>query len=176
MDSSTRESSIADGGTRFSPGRRRGLLYDAWRRFARDRLAIVGLIALAVIGAAAVGAPSLARYAPDEVDMANLDAAPGGSHWFGTDDLGRDEFSRALHAGRVSLSIGVFSAAVAAFVGTSIGGAAGFYGGLIDSALMRLTDIVLSIPSLPLVIVLSAIVKPSPSLLILIIAMLQSTC
>jgi len=110
------------------------------------------------------------RYAPNQVDLNAPDAAPSSAHWFGTDDLGRDEFSRALHAGRVSLSIGVFSAAVAAFVGTSIGGAAGFYGGFIDSALMRLTDIVLSIPSLPLVIVLSAIVKPSPLLLILIIA------
>jgi peptide/nickel transport system permease protein len=146
------------------------LLGDAWRRFARDRLARTGLAVLAIVACAAIAAPRLVRHAPNQVDLTATDAAPSAAHWFGTDDLGRDEFSRALHAGRVSLSIGVFSAAVAAVVGTGIGGAAGFYGGLIDSALMRLTDIVLSIPSLPLVIVLSAIVKPSPLLLILIIA------
>jgi peptide/nickel transport system permease protein len=150
--------------------RRRGLLPDAWRRFVRDHLAAAGLVALLIIGGASAAAPSLTRSAPNQVDMTNPDSAPTASHWFGTDDLGRDEFSRALYAGRVSLSIGVLSAAVASVVGTALGSTAGFYGGVIDSSLMRLTDVVLSIPSLPLVIVISAIAKPSPLLLILIIA------
>ena len=152
------------------PFRRSSLWRDAWRRFARDRLALAGGVMLAVLALAAAGAPLLTRYAPDEVDLASLDAAPSAAHWFGTDDLGRDEFSRALYAGRVSLSIGVGSAFVSASVGTTVGAAAGYYGGLVDSALMRLTDVVLSVPPLPLVIVLSAIVKPSPTTLILIIA------
>ncbi|HLN12100.1 MAG TPA: ABC transporter permease [bacterium] len=152
------------------PLRRSGLWLDAWRRFARDRLALAGGVVLAVLALAAAGAPLFTQYAPDQVDLQSLDAAPSAAHWFGTDDLGRDEFSRALYAGRVSLSIGVASALVSASVGTTVGAAAGYYGGIVDSALMRLTDVVLSIPPLPLVIVLSAIVKPSPLTLILIIA------
>lgn len=135
-----------------------------------NRVTAFAFALLLVIVAAALLGPFVVPYDPLASDTAMALKPPSAAHWFGTDDLGRDEFSRALHAGRVSLSIGVFSAAVAAVVGTGIGGAAGFYGGHIDSALMRLTDIVLSIPSLPLVIVLSAIVKPSPLLLILIIA------
>jgi len=150
--------------------RKSSLYRDTWRRFARDRLAIGGLIILLTLGLAAGSAPLLARFAPNQVDLRKLDAAPSRAHWFGTDDLGRDEFSRALYAGRVSLSIGVLSAAVAAVVGTTVGSSAGYYGGGVDSVLMRATDVVLSIPPLPLVIVLSAIAKPSPLILILIIA------
>ena len=150
--------------------RKSSLYRDTWRRFARDRLAIGGLIILLTLGLAAGSAPLLARFAPNQVDLRKLDAAPSRAHWFGTDDLGRDEFSRALYAGRVSLSIGVLSAVVAAVIGTTVGSSAGYYGGGVDSVLMRATDVVLSIPPLPLVIVLSAIAKPSPLILILIIA------
>jgi len=150
--------------------RRSSLLRDAWRRFERDRLAAAGAVVLLVLAIGAAAAPLFTRYAPNQVDLAGLDVAPSAVHWFGTDDLGRDAFSRALYAGRVSLSIGVGAAAVSAVVGTAVGSTAGYYGGVVDSVLMRATDVVLSIPPLPLVIVLSAIVKPSPQILILIIA------
>jgi peptide/nickel transport system permease protein len=150
--------------------RRASLLRDAWRRFERDRLAAAGAVVLLVLAIGAAAAPLFTRYAPNQVDLAGLDVAPSAVHWFGTDDLGRDAFSRALYAGRVSLSIGVGAAAVSAVVGTAVGSTAGYYGGVVDSVLMRATDVVLSIPPLPLVIVLSAIVKPSPQILILIIA------
>jgi peptide/nickel transport system permease protein len=152
------------------PPRRSSLLLDTWHRFERDRLAAAGGIVLLALAVAAAGAPVFTRYAPNEVDLARLDAAPAAIHWFGTDDLGRDEFSRALYAGRVSLSIGVGSAIVAALAGTAVGATAGYHGGVVDSLLMRVTDVMLSIPPLPLVIVLSAIAKPSPTILILIIA------
>jgi len=152
------------------PLRRSNLLLDTWHRFERDRLAAAGGIVLLALAIAAAGAPLFTRYAPNEVDLARLDAAPSAVHWFGTDDLGRDEFSRALYAGRVSLSIGVGSAFVAALVGTAVGATAGYHGGVVDSLLMRVTDVMLSIPPLPLVIVFSAIAKPSPTILILIIA------
>src|SRR5579864_1152522 len=126
MGSSTPGSFIADAGARSGSRRRRGLLQDAWRRFARDRLATAGLVALLIVGGASAAASSLTRFAPNQVDMTNPDAAPAAAHWFGTDDLGRDEFSRALHAGRVSLSIGILSAAVASVVGTALGAAAGY--------------------------------------------------
>ena len=152
------------------PLRRSNLLLDTWHRFERDRLAAAGGIVLLALAIAAASAPLFTRYAPNEVDLARLDAAPSAVHWFGTDDLGRDEFSRALYAGRVSLSIGVGSAFVAALVGTAVGATAGYHGGVVDSLLMRVTDVMLSIPPLPLVIVFSAIAKPSPTILILIIA------
>jgi peptide/nickel transport system permease protein len=146
------------------------LLIDAWRRFRRDRLALAGLLVLTLLCATAIGARSIVRFSPIEVDLNNMSSPPSSTHWFGTDALGRDQFARALFAGRVSLSIGFASALTSATIGTIVGAAAGFYGGIVESALMRLTDIALSIPSLPLVIVLSAIVKPSPLILIGIIA------
>ncbi|HET7265661.1 MAG TPA: ABC transporter permease [bacterium] len=152
------------------PPRRSGLWLDAWRRFLRDRLALAGGIVLAALALASAAAPLLTRYAPNEVDLKQLDAAPSAPHWFGTDDLGRDEFSRALYAGRVSLSIGTAVAVVAALAGTTVGALAGYHGRLVDAALMRLTDVALSVPPLPLIIVLSAVVKPSPQILVLIIA------
>ncbi len=125
---------------------------------------------LLILVIAAAAAPLLARFAPNDVDLRKLGSAPSRVHWFGTDDLGRDEFSRSLHAGRVSLSIGILSALVAAVVGTTVGALAGYYGGLVESALMRLVDVVLSVPPLPLVIVLSAVARSTPLTLILIIA------
>lgn len=152
------------------PARRSGLWVDAWRRFLRGRLALAGGVVLLALAFASAAAPVLTRYAPNEVDLRQLDAPPSVAHWFGTDDLGRDEFSRALYAGRVSLSIGIAVAIVAASVGTAVGALAGYHGRLIDAGLMRLTDVVLSVPPLPLIIVLSAVVKPSPQVLVLIIA------
>jgi len=123
-----------------------------------------------ILGLTAAGAPLLARSAPNQVDLRNMSSRPSRLHWFGTDDLGRDEFSRALHAGRVSLSIGVLSALAAAIVGSGVGAVAGYFGGIVEATLMRFVDVVLSIPPLPLVIMLSAVTKPTPLLLILIIA------
>ncbi len=157
-------------GARVSVTPTSSLYIDAWRRFARHRLALGGLVVLMILGGASAGASVLARYAPNQVDLRNMGFPPSRAHWFGTDDLGRDEFSRSLHAGRVSLSIGILSASVAAVVGTTVGAFAGYYGGIVESALMRLVDVVLSVPPLPLVIVLSAITKPTPMILILIIA------
>ena len=146
------------------------LLVDAWKRFARHRLALAGLVVVLILGGASVAAPLLVRFAPNALDLRNMGSAPSRVPWFGTDDLGRDEFSRSLHAGRVSLSIGILSASAAAIIGTTVGAFAGYYGGIVESALMRLVDVVLSVPPLPLVIVLSAITKPTPLILILIIA------
>lgn len=146
------------------------LLGDAWHRFGRDRLALCGLIVIAMLCTVSIAARYLTRFSPIEVNLSKMSAPPSRTHWFGTDALGRDQFARALFAGRVSLSIGFASALAAATIGTVVGATAGFYGGIVESALMRLTDIALSIPGLPLVIVLSSIVKPSPLILIAIIA------
>ena len=122
-----------------------------------------------VIAVAALLAPLAAPYAPDALDLANRRAAPSLAHWFGTDDLGRDTFSRALFGGRVSIAIGLLSALVAAALGVTVGAVAGYVGGWTDTILMRATDAVLSMPRLLLLMVAAATLQPTlPALVILV--------
>jgi peptide/nickel transport system permease protein len=130
----------------------------AWRRFRRHRLALVGGGLAALLSLAALLAPWLAPYAADRIALGTRWAPPGRGHWLGTDELGRDVLSRLLHAGRVSLLVGYVVAVNVALIGMVVGAVAGFYGGVVDSALMRLVDILLSLPTLPLYLILSAII------------------
>ena len=124
---------------------------------------------LAAIAAVAIIAPLVAPYAPDALDLANRRAAPSLAHWFGTDDLGRDTFSRALFGGRVSIDVGLLSALVAAVLGVAVGAVAGYVGGWTDTLLMRATDAVLSVPRLLLLMVSAATLQPTlPALVILV--------
>ncbi len=143
----------------------------AIRRFKKHRLAQFGLVMLVILGLAAIFAPIISVYTFDGQDVALLGqpTAPNFRHLLGTDQLGRDNFTRILHGARVSLLVGLSSALIATFLGTLIGALAGFYGAWVDSLLMRLTDVVLSIPILPLVIALSGFLRPSLPLLVLII-------
>jgi peptide/nickel transport system permease protein len=125
------------------------------------------LVAALVLIAAV--APIAAPYAPDAIDLANRREGPTLTHWFGTDDLGRDVFSRVLYGGRVSIAIGLLSALVAAGLGVAVGAAAGYAGGWTDTVLMRGTDAVLSIPRLLLLMVAAATLQPSvPTLIVLV--------
>lgn len=124
---------------------------------------------LAAIAAVAIIAPLVAPYAPDALDLANRRAAPSLAHWFGTDDLGRDTFSRALFGGRVSIAIGLLSALVAAGLGVAVGALAGYVGGWTDTLLMRATDAVLSVPRLLLLMVAAATLQPTLPLLVILI-------
>ncbi len=118
---------------------------------------------------AALLAPLLAPYATDALDLANRRAAPSWSHWFGTDELGRDLLTRVLYGARVSLAIGLFSAAVSVIIGTTVGAVAGYAGRWIDDVLMRATDAMLCIPRLPLLMILAAFVRPNvPTLVIFV--------
>jgi peptide/nickel transport system permease protein len=103
--------------------------------------------------------------------VTNRRAAPSAAHWFGTDELGRDVWSRALFGARVSLAVGLLSAAVAGAIGVTIGAASGFFGGRIDAVLMRLTDAVLSMPRLLLLMVAAAILSPPLPLLVLLVGL-----
>jgi peptide/nickel transport system permease protein len=124
---------------------------------------------LAALVLVAAIAPYLAPYAPDAIDLANRRDGPTLTHWFGTDDLGRDVFSRVLYGGRVSIAIGLLSALVAAGLGVTVGAAAGYAGGWTDTVLMRATDAVLSIPRLLLLMVAAATLQPSvPALIVLV--------
>ncbi len=134
----------------------------------RQKVAALVLAALVVV---AVLAPILAPVAPDALDLSNRRAAPSAAHWFGTDELGRDVLSRALFGARVSLAVGLLSAAVAGAIGVTIGAASGFFGGRIDAVLMRITDAVLSMPRLLLLMVAAAILSPSLALLVVLVGL-----
>jgi peptide/nickel transport system permease protein len=131
----------------------------------------IPLALLAALIAAAITAPLLAPYPPERIDLAELRRPPSRAHWMGTDDLGRDVFARVLFGARVSLAVGLLSAAVAGASGIAVGGAAGYFGGGIDALLMRTTDAMLAVPRLPLLMIAGAIFQPSVSMLVLLIGL-----
>ena len=132
----------------------------AWRRMLRHRLAWISLAFLGVMLVLAVAAPLIAELRgidPTETDLFRRFEGPSARHWLGTDDLGRDLFQRLLDGGRVSLLVGISGAVLSAILGAFIGVLAGYLGGRLDAFLMRLTDGVISLPLLPLLIVLAAV-------------------
>lgn len=134
---------------------------DAWRRFSRDRMAVIGAIVLGVIVIGVVFGPVVYRVPIDRIDFARTTAPPSLAHPFGTNDLGQDQLARVFSGGRVSLAVGIAAMAVAIVLGTSIGAISGFYGGAIDSILMRLTDLFLSLPQLPLLLLIVYLFRDS---------------
>jgi peptide/nickel transport system permease protein len=144
-----------------------------WRRFARHRAAVLSLALFSVIGIACALAPAIAPYPFDGIDLDSVKQPPSFTHWMGTDDLGRDVFTRMLFGGRVSILIGLLSAVVGTLLGTLIGASAGYRGGAIDNLLMRITDVAYAIPSLPLLIILSAYSRAALVSMVLIIGLLS---
>jgi peptide/nickel transport system permease protein len=118
-------------------------------------------------------APLLAPFEFDAIDLGAIREAPSSRHWMGTDDLGRDLFTRVLYGGRVSILIGVLSALIGTGLGSVVGSLAGYYGGRTDNVLMRLTDIAYSIPTLPLLIVLASYTQAAAGSMALIIGLLS---
>ena len=131
-----------------------GLGREAWYRLIRNPGAIVGFVFVAAFVIAAVFAPVIAPYGPlDQAKGGVLDAQPPSTEfWFGLDELGRDEFSRVIYGARFSLMIGVVSVAVGLSIGLVLGSIAGYVGGLVDSVIMRVMDVMLSVPGLLLAI------------------------
>jgi len=126
---------------------------------------------LACLVAAALAAPALAPYPPDQLDLAHRREAPSSAHRFGTDDLGRDVLARVLYGARVSLAVGVLSAAVAGASGIAVGGVAGYAGGALDAVLMRATDAMLAVPRLPLLMIAASVLQPTVPLLVVLIGL-----
>jgi peptide/nickel transport system permease protein len=123
---------------------------EAIRRFQRHRLAMVGVLVLTAMVAAVVIGPFVYRVPIDEIDFKAKLKAPSAAHPFGTDDLGQDILARILYGGRISLAVGVVAMLIGICVGTTVGAIAGQFGGAIDSILMRVTDLFLSLPQLPM--------------------------
>jgi peptide/nickel transport system permease protein len=130
------------------------LTVEAWRRFRRHRLAMVGALLLGVIGVLLVAGPVFYATPIDEIDFKAKLRGPSLTHPFGTDDLGQDLLARVLHGGRISLAVGIAAMLIALTLGVVIGALAGYHGGLVDHTLMRLTDLFLSLPQLPLLLLL----------------------
>jgi peptide/nickel transport system permease protein len=126
----------------------------------RNPSLIVGGVIILILVALAVFAPILATYGIDKPDMRNRFSYPSALHWLGTDNLGRDLWSRLIFGARISLSIGIISVSVAALIGTTVGLAAGYFGGWIDMLLMRLTDVFLGFPAVVLTLAIVAVLGP----------------
>jgi peptide/nickel transport system permease protein len=142
-----------------------------WRRLRRHKLAVAGLVVLLLMVLAAAFAKQLSPFDPNAIDNVHWQGTPlppcfqdgtlCGGHSLGTDEVGRDLLSRLLFGARISLTVGLFAVIMEVLIGTTLGAIAGYYGGWVDYGLMRLTDVFLSIPLLPLLLVLTAIVAAS---------------
>ena len=133
-----------------------------------------GCFVLVLLALSSSSGRIVSPYTFDGQDF-NLIGSPGpmiAEHWLGTDELGRDALTRLIYGGRVSLAVGLAGAIIATLVGTLVGALSGFYRGWIDTILMRFTDVMLSIPTLPLVLLLSGLFRPSPPLLVAIVGAL----
>jgi peptide/nickel transport system permease protein len=157
---------LAAGGA--PPRRRAGV----WQRFRRHRVAMVGLAILAILTFCAVFAPVVAHNDPYRTTLSAIRKPPSSAHWLGGDSSGRDVFSRLIYAGRVSLSVGLVAVGIYTVIGLLLGALAGYYGGWVDSLIMRLADIVLSFPSLIIIITIVSILGPNIYNVMLVIGLL----
>ncbi|QKD00708.1 ABC transporter permease [Mesorhizobium loti] len=149
-----------------------------WRRLVKRRLALLGLVIVAVVVAGAVLAPWLTGYDPNEqmFDGLTIEGSPlppDAKFWLGTDLLGRDLLTRILYGARTSLIIGIVANGVALFIGTLVGVTAGYFRGWIGSALMRFTDLMMAFPALLLAICLAAVFQPSLWIVAMVIALVN---
>jgi peptide/nickel transport system permease protein len=151
--------------TGMSIGRKR------WRTFARNKLAIASLVFLIVVHLAALLAPFITPYQPQRTAPTNALQPPSPAHILGTDEVGRDVFTRLLYGGRVSLLVGIAAVAVSVVVGTLAGALSGFFRGWVDSVLMRFTDAMLVIPTFFLLLLVLTIFGGSLLTIILVIGL-----
>jgi ABC-type dipeptide/oligopeptide/nickel transport system permease subunit len=132
---------------------------DAWQRLIRNKLAVAGLIMVLILAFGAAFGPMLTPYDFLSQDLASRNASPSLTHFFGTDDLGRDVFSRVLYGTRTAFIVAIVVTAIAVALGVLLGAVAGFFGGLADRIIMWLTDMTMSVPNLLLVVVINASLK-----------------
>ncbi|KMT62915.1 putative oligopeptide ABC transporter permease [Paenilisteria newyorkensis] len=143
-----------------------------WHFLLSEKRGLIS-IGILVLLALACGLAFLSPYDPNALSIQDKLLPPSSSHWFGTDDHGRDYFTRVLYGGRVSLTVGFLAMLIALVVGTVAGTISGFFGGIVDSLLMRFLDIFMSIPSFFLLMILNAYLKPGIGNIILIIGLLS---
>ncbi len=147
--------------TTFFEEHKNKLWFMTLRQFLRHKMAVFGMVIMAIIILLVVFVDQIVPYDPETPDLDNMLAPPSLQHPFGTDELGRDMFTRTMHGGRVSLIVGVFAMLVAVTIGTMIGAIAGYFGGTVDNFLMRFTDFALAFPRI-FVLILFAIIFMRP--------------
>lgn len=147
----------------------------ALRRFMRNRAAVVALIVLAVIVLATVAAPLIQRYQYEQIDLRARSSPPTPEHWFGTDRVGRDIWSRLLNGGQVSLLVGFGATLVSTLIGTVLGALSGYYRGWVDMVIMRITDVFMTFPSIIIMLTLAAMLPRSVWTIVFIIGALSWT-
>ncbi|WP_395946670.1 ABC transporter permease [Caedibacter taeniospiralis] len=124
----------------------RGLYYDAMLRFRRNKVAVTSMVIIVLIVLAVTVLPWFSPYSYEYQNLSEVYLAPSSIHWFGTDGLGRDVFTRIMVGGRVTLEIGLVATLVSVIIGTLVGATAGFFGGKIDNVLMRIVDVLYGLP------------------------------
>jgi peptide/nickel transport system permease protein len=132
-----------------------------WTRFRANRFAMAGGMVVLCLFLCSWLAPYLSPYNPDDLDLYHVLMPPSPAHWFGTDELGRDVFTRVLFGARISLKVGFVAVGIAVLIGTVLGLLSGFYGGWIDDLLMRVVDIMLCFPTFFLILAVIAMLEPS---------------
>jgi peptide/nickel transport system permease protein len=132
-----------------------------WARFARNKLAISGLILVSGLFLVAIFAHWLAPYDPGHIDLKGALLPPSSQHWLGTDTLGRDVLSRLIYGSRVSLEVGFVAVGLSTLIGLMVGATSGYYGGWVDMVLMRFVDLMLCFPSFFLILAVIALLEPS---------------
>ena len=137
-------------------GRGNSKFQETWTRLKKNKVAFASLFILLILFLIAVFADLIAPYSYSEQNLTNILQKPSSEHWFGTDQYGRDIFSRVIYGSRISLSVGFVAVGVALLAGGILGAIAGFYGGRVDNVIMRCMDILLSIPSVLLALAIVA--------------------
>ena len=132
----------------------KSLWQETWKKFKRDKMAILGVGVLLFIILSVFLLPFIYTTPIDKIDFSNATQAPSLQHLFGTNDLGQDQLARVLLGGKISITVGITAMVVAISLGTFIGAIAGFFGGVVESLLMRLTDLFLSLPQLPVLLLI----------------------
>ncbi|HBU82291.1 MAG TPA: ABC transporter permease [Paenibacillus sp.] len=129
------------------------------RRLLKNKLAVGGLIVVLLMFVACFIGPLFSPYTDNKINMAAMKQGPGIHHWLGTDALGRDVLTRVLMAGRISLTVGLASMVLSVFIGSLLGAIAGYYRGIVDQVIMRIADLLLTIPGLPLLFIFGALLS-----------------
>ena len=149
---------------------RQSVWKDIWKELKKNKVAMVSVVLLAILIIAVLLAP-LSPYDPYKLDASQKLQGISSSHWFGTDEYGRDYFTRTLYGGRVSLLVGFMSMIMTVVIGTSLGVFSGYVGGKVDMFLMSFTDIFLALPSMLLMVILNTFLKPGLPTLIVVLSL-----
>jgi len=143
----------------------------AWKRFRRHPLAVIGLFLFGLIFMLTVSAPLIERYPYQELNLPDKFQAPSAAHWLGTDRIGRDIWSRTLHGGRVSIAVGLSAAFMSMFIGIILGAVSGYYGEKTDMLIMRFTDVIMTFPRVVIILTVATFLGQNVTNVILLIGL-----